>query len=849
MWKLTKLFSLILLGLALAQPLKESISLKVKVIGKVVEEKPKLLPPERLEIEEEITYMDLSSRLLEPPKYIEEAQIEPPPEGKGCGEPKDRAYYRAGVRYYLKGDLKRAESRMLDLLSLQNSPFIPQAQYILGLIYAQTDRDREALEFFKSSCEVPHPYEGPACEAYYALEFKLSGQPVEAESPDLWRKVYQIKTEGRVEAPSCEDTVFQDYCSYVRDFAQGNVNEDYPESTELRRAIVLIGQNSLEGAREILLRHSKPLSKYRNEALYYLGVVSLLEGNRKLAYRYASLLETTDPELSKNLYLIISKGDILLSRIAYQLTGSKEVLRSAGILSYNSGKFDLAYAEFTKAGEHFLAALAALQEGDYGRAYRSLKESRRKDRDYYLWLLEVLYWLGKDEEMEEVLNQIRERFPDLYREYYGWLMFKKERWLEAYKYFEDPYHRALALYNAGRYKEVLNTLKEANTLKERILKAKAALSLGKGRLARSFLTDESPEEIYLKGLSYFIEGRYREAIPYFERLLKEDALRSRAMLRLADSHYNLGDYERARRIYREILTLYPDSKEALDATLALAQIELQHPSPELENLIKEFVRKFPDSPLVPDLRYQLANLYLKEGKEEEARRILEDLLKVEPLKGKVLVKLAQLEEDPAEKEELLKEAIKVSEGKDKEKAMGMLMSLYLQRKEFEKLADFLVQGDFDDKKKALDLYMEENLQKAIDLFERLISERPEDEELKEEALKLYEKTKGKKYLLIARESENKKVKAKALYLLGRIEKKKDKRKALERFVEVVLTAEGAQPYYNRSILEAVDILVSLKARKDASCLLEKLDPRYLTKRDIKKVKILRKKLPKCEVKK
>ena len=851
MWKPTKLFSLLLLLIAvsLGESLKESISLRVKVIGRVVEEKPYLLPPKKLSLRKGVSYLDLSGEVLEPPRTVEEPRITLPKSGGGCGEPKDKAYYRAGIRYYLEGKLKRAESRFLDVLSLQSSAFTPQSEYMLGLIYAKTNREEDALKFFESSCSAQHPFKQPACESLYALEFRLKGEPVPAETPELWKAVYEIKSTGEANPPGCKDVVFRRYCEYVNDFIEGNINDEYRESTELRKGILLLKEGNLGDAKLIFKKYNRHLDRYRDIALYYLGVIAFKEGKTKEAYKIASLLEISNREYAQNLYLMLSGADVLLSKIAYEVTGSKEALRSAGIHSYNRGEYGLAYAELTRSGEHLLAGYSAIMEGDYGRAYESLRKVKNRDKDYYLWLLEVLYWLGKDEEMDRVLSEIKDRYPELYREYRGWLAFKREKWDVAYKLFKDPYHKALALFNAGRYSEVIKTLGDARDLKSRLLKAKSAISLGKGALARKFLTDETGEEIYLTGMSFFIEGNYRKAVTYFEKLLERGEFKSKAILRIADSYYNLGNYERAKELYKEILTFYPDSQEALDATLALAQIELQKPTKDLERLVRDFERKFPGSPMITDLKYQLANLYIKEDRKDEAKRILEKLREERPYRVKALIKLAEIEEDPEKKEELLKEAILKGSGEDKERATGMLMSLYLEKKEFEKLADFLRKGDFDDRKKALSIYISENIEKAIELFDELIKENPEDEELKAKALELYDKTKGKKYLKIAKDSQNPRVKARALYLLGMIEKKRDRKKALEHFVEVVLSAKGVQPYFNRSILEAVDILLSMKARKDASCLLAKLDPHYLTKRDAKKVKILKKKLPKCEVKK
>jgi len=850
MWKPTKLFSALLLTVFLASgdTLSENISLRVKVVGRILEEKPRLLPPDRISSAEEARYLDLSQDLLEPPRLIEGVDPEPVGSGRACGEPRDRAYYRIAVRYYLRGNLRKAESRLLDILSLQNSAFVPQSEYLLGLIHVRTGRAESALRFFESACSAPHPYRRAACSALYALKFKLYGEPVEVEDSPLWKAVYEIKSTGRIVAPDCADVIFENYCSYVRDFAQGRVNEDYPESTEMRRAILLIESGNAEEAEEILRRHAGPLSRYRNEALYYLGVIAYRKGDRREAYRLASLLEISRPQLSKNLHLLLSRKDLIYSKIAYRLTGDPRTLRNAGILSYNGGRYRAAYLEFNRTGDYLFAAWAAIREGNYEGAYSSLRRIKERNRDYYLWLLETLYWLGRDGEMEQVLEEVKGKHPELYEEYMGWLLFRKGRWLRAYRFFKDPYHKALTLYNAGRYRQILELLKEENSFKERMLKAKAAISMGNGSLARSFLKEERPEEIYLIGMSYFIDGDYRRAIGYFERILENPLLRSRALLRIADSHYNIGDYNTAKDIYKRILILYPDSPEAADATLALAQIELQRPSSDLKELIAEFVRKFPGSPLLDDLRYQLAGLYLKEGNRERAKRILEDLVRKDAYRAKALIRLAEMETDVTRKEKLLREAILSGGTQEKERATSMLMNLYLETREFEKLADFLSEGDYEDRKRALSIYLSENTEKAVKLFHELSEENSADEDLRAMALELYKKTGAGEYLLFARESTNPRIRAEALYSLGILTERRDRRKALEYYVEVILSAEGVQPYYNRSILRAADILVSLKARRDASCLLEKLDPKHLSAKERKKVKILRTKLPKCEVK-
>ena len=843
------LLSLLLALPSISDPLRESMSLKVRVVGKILEEKPALEPPLKLSPEGKADFIDLSGKLLKPPKYIEPADIQPPKSSGACGEPKDRVKFRAGVKYYLNGDLKRAESRFLDVLSIPKAVYIAPAQYMLGLIYSEIGNLKKAMDFFRRACEVPHQFRRASCEAYYAVSFKVNGDlPSDLENK-FWKTVASIRTGKLGESVDCSDTVFKAYCNYVMSFLEGNEDEEYPHSTALRRAVVLMNKGNLKTAKSIFLNYSRPLKPYRDIAIYYLGVIAFKEGDKKEAYRRASFLETLNPQLAENLHTVISSGDVLFSRIAYNLTGNREILRTTAIHSYNEGHYEVAYREFLEAGDHFRAVWSALKWGNLELAKDALRGFEPVSEEEFRWTLEVLYWSGETKEIEEVLEKIKKKYPSLYREYRGWVYFRSEEWDRAFRYFSDPYHKALALYNAGKYGDVLKILKDSEGSKERVLKAKAAISLGRGSLARKFLKEEVPDELYLKGMSYFIEGKYDQAIEYFRKVKGEGDTGVRALLRIGDSYYNMNRYQEAREIYKQILKNYKDSPVAYDAVLALAQIEVQNPSQDLGELLKEFTQKFPDSPMIPDLKYQLAVYKIKRGGTEEAKDILYELMEIPSYRAIALLKLAEIEENPEEKEKKLREVIGIASGEVKDKATGMLMGLFVQRKEYEKLADFLVKGDFNDRKKALEIYIDKNLDKAVILFDDLYRERPGDEELKFYALKLYKKTKGRRYLRIASRSSNKRVKAEALYRLGKITAKKNRRKALEHFVEVIMSAEGIQPYYNNSIFEAVDILVKLKARRDASCLLAKLDRKSLTKRDRKRVKILKKKLPACQARK
>ncbi|MFN3814469.1 MAG: tetratricopeptide repeat protein, partial [Aquificaceae bacterium] len=237
MWKLIKLFSFVFLLLFLVSAdIKKEFDISVEIIGKTVEEKPRMLPPERLE---ELTERpkDLSYMLLEPPEHLEFEQVKPLKNESGisCGEPKDFTSYKLGVDYYLEGDYTSAERELKKVISMPSS-FKPMAEYVLGTIYVKRDKEEEAHKLFRSSCGFSHMYQKASCELYYALNFKLYGEVPQNADP-LWGSVFNILS-GRASKPSCHLAIFKDYCKYVLDFYEGEEYQHYKDSLRMRKAVL-----------------------------------------------------------------------------------------------------------------------------------------------------------------------------------------------------------------------------------------------------------------------------------------------------------------------------------------------------------------------------------------------------------------------------------------------------------------------------------------------------------------------------------------------------------------------------------------------------------------------------------
>jgi len=844
MWKPIRLFSLLLLlAFALAQQITKEFDVKVELTGKLYEEKPKLSPPNYLPMPQ-TKELDLSYMVLEAPKSVEFAQIKPVEKsGVSCGEPKDALSYKLGVDYYLKGRYDLAEEELGKVLLVPNSAFGPMAEYVLGIIAYSKDQKQRALELFKNSCNFTHMYQGPACEAYYALNLTLKGSVPENQN-GLWKAVKAIK-EGKPANLSCDGVVFVQYCQYVSDFVKGKENLLYRDSTRLRFGILAYFEGDLKSAKALFEEYSGPGRLYRDVALYYLALMDYKEGKGEQALRHASILESINPYLAKELYALISEKDVYLSRLTYTLTKDVRFLEKAGIIAYNSGDYALALRNFLEAGNTRYAVYSAIKMGDYKKAIELLK-NKKKDREDYLWLLEALYWSGED--MSGTLSEVAKLYPDLYKEYQRWESFRRGDWLGALGFFEDPYYKALALYNLKKYKEVIDLLQGRTDERSRLIKARSALMMDDTKLARSFLTGKSEEEFYLLGLSYFLEGNYQKAVEFFEKVPANNPNRAKALLKMGESYYNMGKADKAKDSYFEVLRSFPDSEEARSATLALLDFAGKNMGDEdLERVLEDYMKREKNPP--PEILYQYASLMARKGKKEEAEKLLLNLLDT-PIKFKAILKMAELEEEPSKRLVLFYKVYKESPTEEeRKKARDEIVKMYSSLGDTKSLADMLAEGDKPDKVKAIGLYLSiREIPSAITLAQELIKAGYRDQEFERYLLDLYKQTRDISLLDYVSKSPERSLRGQALYLYGlELLRRGDRKKALESFVEISINHKG-EPYYNSAILEGAKILVKLGAKRDASCILERFDLNGANPEETSIYNKLKNGLPKCEVK-
>ena len=134
---------------------------------------------------------------------------------------------------------------------------------------------------------------------------------------------------------------------------------------------------------------------------------------------------------------------------------------------------------------------------------------------------------------------------------------------------------------------------------------------------------------YNLGYSFIRKENYRQALGFFEQLVKTPrvnsaALEQDAFLRSADCYYMLRDFKRAQSMYDQVLGFsWPASDYAGFQKSMIAGISS---GSEKIRLLQSIPRLYPSSPLVPDANLEIANTYLSDEKYREAVPYLKNVV-------------------------------------------------------------------------------------------------------------------------------------------------------------------------------------------------------------------------------
>jgi TolA-binding protein len=221
-------------------------------------------------------------------------------------------------------------------------------------------------------------------------------------------------------------------------------------------------------------------------------------------------------------------------------------------------------------------------------------------------------------------------------------LFAREQWEEALRGYEGLvkfhdtapealYRMGECYYNLGQYTKAITVFRHiTEAYKDSYLCPEAIysigicwLALGDVKQARKYLIHEidrfpgyveEKRVLCGKGILLYVEGKYKDALVFLERLQTKEGLHYKGRC-----YAKLGDPLRAIEIYKRLIEKYPKTKLAEYSAYAMgdALFENKDYAGALEKY-EQFLARYPWTELKPYARYKLGCCYLEKGEYEKA---------------------------------------------------------------------------------------------------------------------------------------------------------------------------------------------------------------------------------------
>ena len=822
---------------------KKEFKIPVEVTTRYFVEKPVEEPPKKLPLEVKVELSASKIGLVYPKEiYIPHEKVKVESSFFSCGQPSDKELYAKAVSAFNKKDFKSAEALFLELLyKYPNSPYALKAKYYLGVIAFLEGNYRKAYRIFKELCQSPYNFEWKKFACYNAViaGLHIGVHDLKAASSHPFWHHYLLWLEGKEDdytlsrSLNCStlEEPYRNYCYYLRSFlnpsSEGvNLPPYYRRSLELRKALLeLLGGRRIDPAK-VRAFISDP--RYGTDFEYFYTYYLISWGDYKRAIRYLADLARRDPKRAVKLAELLVARAPQLGPQVLSVVNAPEVWEVYLTALYNLGKdrYVLKYAP--SLGLYRLAGYAAYRLGDYERAALYLKRVKNKNRTDERLLLDALLRTHRWEELLSILKGVKNRYPDLYREYLGWYYYYRGDWAKAAALLKSPLYRAVAYFNLGAYQKALALVENLSTPEAKLLKAKALLALGRFKEAASTAASlHSPEGYYIAGLAYFASGDYKRAAYYFKRVVRYSDKYPQALLRLADSYYNLGYYDAAKRYYLLYIKRYPRGKDIADAYIGLINVYLVTGDSSIADYVYRAVEKYPD--LVPEgVKLKLAQAFIRNGEIAKAKKLLEELIKSSDpyVRGEAYLLMAKVEPDRAE--EYLKKALQMGSPEIRSRAVVALIEYYLRKGEKEKAKLLLdkYEKDITDMGTLIELYTRlGEFKRLYYLLQELIAA---DNSYTKKAFEIAERYHRPEFYELALYSLDPKIAAKAAYELEQLALKRgDLKRALKYALLLKVRKLKYEPIYSRALFEVAVKLYDEGYKTDACRLVEEVNPDYL----------------------
>ncbi len=305
-------------------------------------------------------------------------------------------------------------------------------------------------------------------------------------------------------------------------------------------------------------------------------------------------------------------------------------------------------------------AISLYHLGKYQEAERelvSLLKSGRKDleEESLYWLGEAKYEEGKWSEAQRNFARLRSLYPRssflpyaLFHEALAWARMDKSKrswdilrqWQKTY--LDHPLRWRVALaqgkisFSLGRYKEAIEILqKVVKGAKEKELQREASylvawcyLQLGEAKKAKGFVKNTKEDDIshYLLARISLAEGKCKEALPYLFNLVNKSPYRKEALFEIARCFFREGKCKEC-LVNLDILRLEYPRFERMDELLWMKGecLIAAGKEEEAEKVFQELLKKHPRSPWAPWAIYRLFSRELKRERIKEASSLFSTL--------------------------------------------------------------------------------------------------------------------------------------------------------------------------------------------------------------------------------
>ncbi len=157
---------------------------------------------------------------------------------------------------------------------------------------------------------------------------------------------------------------------------------------------------------------------------------------------------------------------------------------------------------------------------------------------------------------------------------------------------------------------------------------------------------------YFAALSLFELKRYKEAIPFFQKVISEKKALPESMFKMGVCLKNLGDAESAIKLFNSVIEMEPSRSEAYLEIIKIYDDKKM--LKEAFSVVEKGLTVFPDHPI---FIYEKAKLLFKTGRANEAEKELERAMKLSKDHNitkfySSIIKAKKIPEKPAEKTEL-----------------------------------------------------------------------------------------------------------------------------------------------------------------------------------------------------